>query len=267
MSGRGVKSLLKRALPPQGLRAMRYLRNLDGIRRLERLIKGEPALGQAARIDFLSRTTPISGRYGADRGTAIDRRFIEDFVNCHRAGITGTVLEVENGNYTRAFGSDVRESIVIGISPGEHITLISDLVDLKEIGSETVDCVILTQTLQFVYDLQAAAASVHRILKPGGHLIMTVPAIQPLGPDAWPHYWSFTPASARRIVADAFPGAAIIVRSYGNVLTGMAFLHGLSLEELDPGRVDRHDPRYPIVIGVHAVKPSAQGRIHPAASA
>ncbi len=267
MSGRGAKSLLKQALTPAGLRALRQIRNHAAIRRLERLVKGEPAIGSANRIDFLSRTTPISGRYGADRGTAIDRRFIEEFVEGHRAGITGTVLEVENGNYTRAFGSDVRKSIVIGISPGEHITLISDLVDLKEIGSETVDCVILTQTLQFVYDLKAAAASVHRILKPGGHLVMTVPAIQPLGPDAWPHYWSFTPTSARRIVADAFPGAAITVRSYGNVLTGMAFLHGLSLEELDPERVDRHDPRYPIVIGVHAVKATTEGRSHSAPSA
>ncbi len=255
MSDRGAKSLIKRALPPAGIRAVRRVRRLEGVRRLERLIRGEPAIGGADRIDFLSRTSPISGQYGADRGTAIDRRFIEDFLNRHRAGITGTVLEVENSDYTRAFGTNVRESIVIGISPGEHITLISDLVNLKEIDSGTLDCVILTQTLQFVYDLSSAAASVHRVLKPGGHLILTVPGIQPLGPDAWPHYWSFTSASARRIVADAFPGADLTVQSYGNVLTGMAFLHGLSLEELDPELVDRHDPRYPIVIGVHAVKP------------
>jgi SAM-dependent methyltransferase len=253
-----AKSLVKRALTPAGIRALRRVRSLEGVRRIERMVKGEPAVGNAAGIDFLARTTPISGQYGADRGTAIDRRFIELFVDRHRAGITGTVLEVENAVYTHAFGTNVGKSIVIGISPGEHITLISDLVNLKEIASDTVDCVILTQTLQFVYDLQAAAASVHRVLKPGGHLVMTVPGIQPLGPDAWPHYWSFTPTSARRLIADAFPGADITVQSYGNVLTAMAFLHGLALEELDPERVDRHDPRYPILIGVHAMKPGAR---------
>ena len=89
-------------------------------------------------------------QYGADRGTAIDRRFMEILVDRHREGITGTVLEVENAFYTRAFGTNVDTRIVIGISPGEHIALISDLVDLKEIASETVDCVVLTQTLQFV---------------------------------------------------------------------------------------------------------------------
>lgn len=236
---------------------MRRVRRLEGIRRLSRLVKGEPPIGGAGQIDLLTRTSPVSGQYGADRGTPIDRRFIQDFLERHRAGITGTVLEVEDSTYTRTFGSGVEQSIVIGISPGEHITLISDLIDLKEIETGTVDCVILTQTLQFVYDLRSAAASVYRVLRPGGHLIMTVPGIQPLGPDAWPHYWAFTPASAKRLIADAFPDTEITVESYGNVLTAIAFLHGFALEELHPERVNRHDRRYPILIGVHAIKVAA----------
>jgi SAM-dependent methyltransferase len=216
--------------------------------------RGTPAIGTTASFDFMSRVTPISSHYGADRGKPIDRRFIEQFIESNRHDIKGVVLEVQDPNYTNAFGSDVSESIVIGIAPGKYITLISDLKDLKEIASDTVDCVLLTQTLQFIYDLPAAIASVYRVLKPGGALLVTVPGIQPLGPDAWPHYWSFTPHSARRIVADMFGEQDLAVESFGSVLTAMAFLHGLALEEIDPALVDKHDNRYPVVIGVRAIK-------------
>jgi SAM-dependent methyltransferase len=234
--------------------AIDRLRNHEAVRRLKRLVRGQPEPGQAARIDFLSRTAPVSGCYGTDRGSPIDRYYIERFVEGRRAGISGAVLEVQDPNYTDRFGADVTERIVIGIAPGPAITLISDLQDLKEIASETVDCVILTQTLQFIYDLQAALASVHRVLKPGGRLIVTLPGICPLGPDVWPIYWSFTPWSAQKLVEDAFPGGDVSVETYGNVLSAMAFLHGLALEEMDAEKLDVQDRRYPVTIGVHAVK-------------
>jgi SAM-dependent methyltransferase len=250
-----LKSTVKSVLPAPAWDAARSFLARPPMRNLVMRIRGTPAIGSTASIDFLSRNQPISNHYGADRGKPIDRRFIERFIEDHRAGISGVVMEVQDPNYTKRYGANVTRSIVIGIAPGEHVTLISDLQNLREVESDSVDCVLLTQTLQFVYDLRAAMASVFRVLKPGGILILTVPGIQPLGPDAWPHYWSFTPHSARKLVAEAFNGGEVVVESFGNVLTAMAFLHGLALEELDPLLVDEHDQRYPIIVGVKAVKP------------
>lgn len=254
VSGTRIKSIIKSVLPRPVLDAARTFFARPVMRDLLIRARGTPAIGSTATFDFMSRVTPISSHYGADRGKPIDRRFIEQFVESHRRDVTGVVLEVQDPNYTHAFGTDVTESIVIGIAPGKYITLISDLQDLKEIASETIDCVLLTQTLQFIYDLPAAISSVHRVLKTGGVLLVTVPGIQPLGPDAWPHYWSFTQHSARKIVSDVFGPDEVEVQNFGSVLTAMAFLHGLALEELDPSLVDQHDSRYPVVIGVRAVK-------------
>jgi hypothetical protein len=43
----------------------------------------------------LRRTAPFSATFGFDRGTPIDRYYLERFLNSHRALITGRVLEVQ----------------------------------------------------------------------------------------------------------------------------------------------------------------------------
>ena len=54
-------------------------------------------------------------------------------------------------------------------------TIVADLTDAPHIPDDTFDCAIVTQTLQFVYDVRAAFATLHRILAPGGVLLATVP--------------------------------------------------------------------------------------------
>jgi ubiquinone/menaquinone biosynthesis C-methylase UbiE len=45
-------------------------------------------------------------------------------------------------------------------------TIVGDLADAPHIPSDTFDCAIVTQTLQFVYDVRAAFATLHRIVAP-----------------------------------------------------------------------------------------------------
>jgi hypothetical protein len=39
---------------------------------------------------------PLSDQYGFDRGTPVDRRYIEAFLRVHRDAIQGRVLEVQD---------------------------------------------------------------------------------------------------------------------------------------------------------------------------
>ena len=50
----------------------------------------------------------------------------------------------------------------------------------------------------------------------------------------------------------------ISVRSYGNVLTAIAFLHGLATQELRNKELDYFNPNYEVLVAVRAVKPGAQ---------
>jgi SAM-dependent methyltransferase len=139
-------------------------------------------------------------------------------------------------------------------------TFVGDLADGSFLPSDAFDCVILTQTLQFIYDFPAALATLARIVAPGGVLLMTVPGISNVDdPDeGWGSTWhySFTRPSLRRMCADAFAGFDVELFAYGNVLAALAFLHGLGRDELTTEELDGHHLEYSLIHAARVVKPA-----------
>jgi SAM-dependent methyltransferase len=204
----------------------------------------------------------LSRDFGYDRGLPVDRRYIECFLSAHSADFLGRMLEAGDDAYTRRFGRErVARCDVLHPHPNARgATICADLAAAAHIPSDTFDCIVLTQTLQMIYDLPAAVRTLHRILKPGGVLLATVPGLSQLSEDEWRDswYWSFTPNSARRLFTSAFPAGAVEVEAHGNVLAATAFLHGIAAEELRPEELDNRDPSYPLLITVRAVKEGSQ---------
>jgi SAM-dependent methyltransferase len=245
-----VKAALKALLPAP---ARRWLRAKQ--RRLEQW----PPVG-FVRFGSLRRLQPISRVFGFDRGLCIDRYYIENFLSRYAEDIRGHVLEIGEDTYTRRFGGDrVARSDVLHVQEGNpKATVVADLTCADSIPSDTLDCIIFTQTLQFIYDVRAAIRHLYRILKPGGVLLATLPGISQISRydmDRWGDYWRFTTLSARRLFEEIFPPGSVTVRAYGNVLAAVAFLHGLSAEELRREELDYHDPDYELIITVRTVKP------------
>ena len=126
-------------------------------------------------------------------------------------------------------------------------TIVADLTDAPEIPDDAFDCAIVTQTLQFVYDIRSALATLHRVLKPGGVLLATIPGITKISPieDAeYGEWWHYTGRSARRLAEEAFGPGNVEVETFGNVLTAAGFLYGLAVPDLHPE----------VTVGVRAVK-------------
>ena len=113
--------------------------------------------------------------------------------------------------------------------------------------SDTFDCFILTQTLQYIYRADAAIRHAHRVLQPGGVLLATVPAVSRVAypPEVAPDYWRFTAAACSKLFGEAFGPDQVTVRAHGNVLTCIAFLAGMALEELKRAELDADDPLFP----------------------
>ena len=96
-----------------------------------------------------------------------------------------------------------------------------------------------------IYDLRAAARQLYRALKPGGVLLATVPGISQISRydmERWGDYWRFTSLSARRLIEEA-GSMEVTVRTYGNVLSAIAFLHGLAADELREKELNYSDRR------------------------
>jgi SAM-dependent methyltransferase len=208
----------------------------------------------------LRRLKPISPYWGSERGQPIDRYYIENFLSRQASDIRGRVLEIGDNVYTCQFGGDrVTKSDVLHVAEDRpKVTIIGDLTNGDLIPSDTFDCVILTQTLQVIFDVSKALQTVYRILKPGGITLITIPGISKISRydmDRWGHYWSFTSSSARRLFEISFPRENIQIEAYGNVLAATAFLHGLASEELNKKELDFFDPDYELLIAARVEKP------------
>jgi len=128
-------------------------------------------------LHLLGRTSPLSDHSGVERGTPVDRHHIEQFLSAHACDLRGRALELESNRYP----SPVRERGLLrhrgplrGCRGHDRDHLATDT--LIPTGADV--CANVTQVLHDVYDVRAAVRNLHRVLKPGGTLLVTVPAVR-----------------------------------------------------------------------------------------
>ena len=228
-------------------------------RQLKKLLfKGHTKPQGAINLGDLDRVTPFSTDFGYDRGGPVDRYYIENFLTANSDRVKGRVLEIGENAYTLHFGgSRVTKSDILHIDDSNpQATFVGDLTNAPQLPSDSFDCFILTQTLHLIYDFKGALATIHRILKPGGALLLTVPGISHIHHGEWGKYWmwSFTTASVEKMLSEAFDPAKVKVESFGNVLAATAFLYAMGLPELKKQQMDHNDPQYQLIITAVAVK-------------
>jgi ubiquinone/menaquinone biosynthesis C-methylase UbiE len=135
--------------------------------------------------------------------------------------------------------------------------VVADLADAPQLAAEAYDCVICAQTLLLIYEIRAAIGTLHRILRPGGTLLLTVPGISQICRPEMSEtgdYWRFTTLSLRSLLEEAFAPDDLIVQAYGNVLTASCFLYGIAAEDLHPHELEHQDPDYELLIAAQAIK-------------
>lgn len=213
---------------------------------ISRLLKPASKYVLFSRGRFLE---PLSAKYGFDRGTPIDRAYIETFLSDNSLLIKGICLEIHDNGYTKKYGqARVTQSDVIDIDKKNlRANIHADLRNLDGIKNDKYDCIILTHTLGLIDDHEAAIRECLRILKFGGSLLITVSA---MGVAANPDqaFWRYTPASLKYLLGKYVRAEQIRVTYFGNVLSGQGFWVGLSAEELTKEELLHKDPRYPVVV-------------------
>lgn len=176
---------------PKGMR--KWIRAQQRRYRLQALPVGTVSFGD------LKRLTPVSPIFGIDRDLiSIERYYIEEFMKKHRAGIRGRVLEMGEPLYIGKFGDGqvTRADVMNYVEGNPRATIVADLTDAPHVPDDTFDCIVITQTLQMIYEVGKAVETLHRILKPGGVVLATSHGITKVarreGVDDWGEYWNFT---------------------------------------------------------------------------
>lgn len=212
----------------------------------------------------MSRTGPVSGLFGLERGVPVDRYYIEKFINDNHEYIIGDALEVGELRYLSEHGRHLRTKNILAPNAGAvskssqaDDVYIGDLTKVETLPEGRFDSFVCTQTLNFIYDVAASIRGAHYLLKPGGRFIGTVSGISQISRfdmDRWGDYWRFTTMSLERLLGEVFGGSIKLI-SYGNALTSQLLLQGVAVEDVDDMKVfnEQHED-YQLLIGFVAEK-------------
>ncbi|MBV9974865.1 MAG: hypothetical protein JO105_05680 [Hyphomicrobiales bacterium] len=217
--------------------------------RVKRRLRISPSFGD------LGNTKPLSTMYGYDRGTPIDRYYIENFLSERASDIAGRTLEMGDDTYTSRFGgarTSQRDVLHLNaLNPAA--TIVGDLSKRGTLPVDAFDCLVITQGLHFIYEIRAAVDQLYGSLRRDGVLLLTSPGIFARD-EQFGWFWSLTMPSARRLFGEVFGAANVEVRSYGNVFAATAFLQGIAVEEVPKYKLDFLDEAFPVVVTVRARK-------------
>ena len=135
-------------------------------------------------------------------------------------------------------------------SDSEKIDFNANLETGEGIRDNVADCFILTQTLMYIFDLEAAVKNIVRMLKPGGVALITASFLSQNSQrcmDNYGAYFNFNSGTFEKLF-DGNGASVLDSGSYGNVKTVMAHLVGMCAEDLDESDFDINDKYYPLIV-------------------
>jgi len=201
---------------------------------------------------------PASRRFGYDRGTPVHRHYLQQFLSAEADRIRGRCLEFHAPDYVPGYGgSRVTSLDILDVPPGSpRATLVADLTRPNALPAARFDCIVCTHVLHLVYEADAVVAELHRLLAPGGSLLVAVPGTQMRDFD-WTEFRMFTALGLGRMLSGPFPEGAVRVRAYGNSLAAAAELRGLAAEDLRGSELAVSDPLFEVEVCAVATREPA----------
>lgn len=223
----------------------------------KRIAKGPYLVARrlVARIRMPLGVEPKSTAWGFDRGLPLHRYYLEQFLGECVTDIRGRCLEFLDDAYTtRLGGSAVTRLDIMHVDDSNpEATIVADLTGPNDVPADSFDCIVCTHVLNGVFELAPMVAGLHRILKPGGTLLVAVPHVSMNDPAA-NDIWRFTPHGLSSLLAGSFGAEQVMVRGYGNSLTAAGEIRGLVTDEFSRKQLQYHDPRFAVEICARAVK-------------
>lgn len=209
-----------------------------------------PMIDAIAKMDV----RPSSRKFGLERGTAIDRYYIERFLEKNRELIHGDCLEIADNTYTLKYGQKrVDHAYVLHVEGWGDNAIKGNLETGEGIEENKYDCAIITQTLMFIFDIKRAADNLYRMLKKNGTALITVAGISQISrydADLWGSYYGFHKDAMLSLFEPLFGKENIKIQSYGNVKIAIAMLYGMCSEEIADCDFEVSDDDYPVILSI-----------------
>ncbi len=200
---------------------------------------------------------PLSRRFGLEYGKAVDRFYIESFLNENRKYIRGNVMEIAENTYTNMFGKNVKHAYSLHVNGWGHDCIKGNLETGEGIIEGSIDCLICTQTLECILDTEKVIKNIYKLLKSNGTALITVAGIKQISLYDyynWGEYWRFTKQTLGKMFSRVFEREKVEVFSYGNIKTTFAMLYGVCQEELSSKDFEYNDEQFPLIVAAKVRK-------------
>lgn len=144
-----------------------------------------------------------------NRDECFDRYFIEDFCEKNSKYIKGDVLEFAGGEtiYSKKYGNAQNVKIMAGLAHKnihKNADYYSDLEDKSTLPKEKFDCIVATQVIMYMENLDETLKNLKSMLKPNGQLLLTVPGPLFHHSKNSHHMYSFTEESIKALLLKHF---------------------------------------------------------------
>lgn len=113
-------------------------------------------------------------------GYSIRRKFLDEALCTTQSHMTGAVLEIGNGRairrgrFTPPVGATVSSWKFLDRRAEVSPDLLADVTEMP-VPSESIDTVVCLEVLEYVPDYLKAFREIHRVLKPNGGLVLSIP--------------------------------------------------------------------------------------------
>ncbi len=180
------------------------------------------------------------------------RFYIDQFLRRYAAECRGRFLEFGDPRYRPTFApAMVTQYDVLNIVPGPNVTIVGDIQSCSQIPDNTYDVIVCTQVLEHVPNPFLASSELIRILKPGGRLLLTVPAAYPY--HAVPRdYWRFTRDSLHLLFGEHLHD--IQIEPWGNRVSVIASYWYWAYDQLPRDALLRRDPDNAQILSLYGRK-------------
>ncbi len=156
--------------------------------------------------------------------------------------------------YRSLFDGRVRSYYALDAVAGPTLSLVSRAEDLP-LATGEFDVVLCTQVLEYVPSPQKAVDEMRRVLRPGGYLFLSVPAVFPRDSD--PEYWRFLPASLHLLLRDF---SEIEISAEGSTISGLLRTLNVSIVSFSP-RILRSILRYTVTPSLNVLAMLLEGLV------
>ncbi|GEM_PF-3650583 len=146
-------------------------------------------MGEIFVSDLISMISPTRKRINREIRTLVPE--------LNRGGVK--ILEVGCGKHSRKKLFPLTNWLATDVKRHEGVDAIADVTRLQ-FKSNSFDVVFCIAVLEHVFECRKAVKEIHRVLKPNGSLILSVPFLYPIH-DPPNDYWRFTEFGLRELLS------------------------------------------------------------------